>query len=64
MESLLGFELDFWSYATFVVLFLLVMSALVFPVWLAGLPGRIAIQRKHPDANPATVFHLQLDIAW
>jgi hypothetical protein len=51
MESLLGFKLDFWDYATFVVLFLLVMSALVFLVWLAGLPGRIAIARKHPDAE-------------
>jgi hypothetical protein len=51
MESLLGFKLDFWDYATFVVLFLMVLSALVFLVWLAGLPGRIAIQRKHPDAE-------------
>jgi hypothetical protein len=51
MEALLGFKLDFWDYATFVVLFLLVLSALVFLVWLAGLPGRIAIQRKHPDAE-------------
>ena len=51
MDSLLGFKLDFWDYATFVVLFLLVMSGLIFLVWLAGLPGRIAIQRKHPDAE-------------
>jgi hypothetical protein len=51
MESLLGFKLDFWDYATFIVLFLMVLSALVFLVWLAGLPGRIAIQRKHPDAE-------------
>ena len=40
---MLGFELDAWDYATFVVLFLLVLSALIFLVWLAGLPGRIAI---------------------
>ena len=56
MESLLGFKLDFWDYATFVVLFLLVMSALVFLVWLAGLPGRIAIARKHPDAEAVKVM--------
>ena len=37
---MLGFKLDFWDYATFGVLFLLVLSALVFLVWLAGLPGR------------------------
>ena len=51
MESLLGFKLDFWDYATFGVLFLLVMAGLVTVVWLAGLPGRIAIARKHPDAE-------------
>ena len=51
MESLLGFKLDFWDYATFAVLALLVLASLVSLVWLAGLPGRIAIQRKHPDAE-------------
>ena len=51
MESLLGFKLDFWDYATFAVLALLVLSALISVVWLAGLPGRIAIARKHPDAE-------------
>ena len=51
MESLLGFKLDFWDYATFAVLALLVLSGLISVVWLAGLPGRIAIQRKHPDAE-------------
>jgi hypothetical protein len=50
-NTMLGFQLDFWDYATFGVLFLLVLSALVFLVWLAGLPGRIAIARKHPDAE-------------
>lgn len=51
MESLLGFKLDFWDYATFAVLMLLVLAGLVTVVWLAGLPGRIAIARKHPDAE-------------
>jgi len=51
MESLLGFKLDFWDYATFAVLMLLVLAALITVVWLAGLPGRIAIARKHPDAE-------------
>jgi hypothetical protein len=51
MESLLGFELDFWDYATFAVLALLVLAGLLSLVWLAGLPGRIAIARKHPDAE-------------
>jgi hypothetical protein len=51
MESLLGFKIDFWDYATFGVLFLLVLAGLITVVWLAGLPGRIAIARKHPDAE-------------
>jgi hypothetical protein len=51
MESLLGFKLDFWDYATFAVLMLLVLAGLITVVWLAGLPGRIAIARKHPDAE-------------
>jgi hypothetical protein len=48
---MLGFELDFWDYLTFVTLFLVVLAGLGFWVWLAGLPGRIAIARKHPEAE-------------
>src|SRR5258706_15554154 len=51
MESLLGFKVDFWDFVTFGVLFLLVLAGLTTVVWLAGLPGRIAIARKHPDAE-------------
>jgi hypothetical protein len=51
MTSLLGFELGFWDYITFLALFLCVGITLAFLVWLAGLPGRIAIARKHPDAE-------------
>lgn len=51
MESLLGFKIDFWDYAKFAVLALLVLAGLITVVWLAGLPGRIAIARKHPDAE-------------
>jgi len=56
MESLLGFKLDFWDYATFVVLLLCVLIGLIFLVWLAGLPGRIAIARKHPDAEAVMIM--------
>jgi hypothetical protein len=51
METLLGFKLDFWDFATFAVLFVCAAAALVTVVWLMGLPGRIAIARKHPDAE-------------
>ena len=50
MQALLGFELDFWDYLTFLTLALVVVSVVVAYVWLAGLPGRIAIARKHPEA--------------
>ena len=51
MQTLLGFELDFWDYLTFLALMVSVLGGLAALVWLAGLPGRIAIARKHPDAE-------------
>lgn len=51
METLLGFKVTGWDYATFVILALVVLAGLITVVWLAGLPGRIAIARKHPDAE-------------
>ena len=48
---MLGFELDIWDYLTFLTLFLVVVAAVVAWLWLAGLPGRIAVARKHPEAE-------------
>jgi hypothetical protein len=48
---MLGFELDVWDGATFVVPFVCLVLFLAFVVWLAGLAGHIAIARKHPDAE-------------
>jgi hypothetical protein len=48
---MLGFKPDVWDYLTFLTLFLIVVAVLSVWVWLAGLPGRIAIARKHPDAE-------------
>lgn len=47
----LGFELDFWDYATFITAALAGAAGLLIYIWIAGLPGRIAIARKHPDAE-------------
>ena len=47
----MGFELDLWVYATFVTGALMGVSFICFFVWIAGLPGRIAIARKHPEAE-------------
>jgi hypothetical protein len=48
---MLGFELDFWDYATFVSLALAGVAGVLAFLFVAGLPGRIAISRKHPDAE-------------
>ena len=48
---MLGFEIDFWDYLTFATLFLSVGAFIVFWLFLAGLPGRIALARKHPEAE-------------
>ena len=50
MEALLGFQLDFWDYATFLSLFVLV-AGLGWLFLFLGLPGRIAIARNHPEAE-------------
>jgi len=50
-RSLLGFDIDFWDYVTFVTIMLLVVAGVTAYCWLAGLPGRIAIARKHPEAE-------------
>src|SRR5271167_4246851 len=48
---MLGFELNFWDYVTFLVIMALVGAFLAIAVFVLGLPGRIAIARKHPDAD-------------
>jgi hypothetical protein len=48
---MLGFKLNLWDYLTFLVLFALVAAFLVAAMFVLGLPGRIAIARKHPDAE-------------
>jgi hypothetical protein len=51
MEALLGFHVGFWDYVTFGTLFVIVMAFLALAVFILGLPGRIAIARKHPEAD-------------
>jgi len=48
---MLGFELDVWDYITFISLILLISAAVTVLVLMAGLPGKIAISRNHPDAE-------------
>jgi Protein of unknown function (DUF3302) len=51
MEALLGFHVDFWDYATFAAIAIIVMASLALAVFILSLPGRIAIARKHPEAD-------------
>src|SRR6266481_4201172 len=53
---MLGFDLDFWDYVTFAALFILGVGALIAIVFVLGLPGRIAIARKHPDAEAVNIM--------
>jgi len=48
---MLGFNLDIWDYLTFAIILALVGAFLTVAVLVLGLPGRIAIARKHPDAE-------------
>ena len=47
----MGFKITGWDYVTFAVIMVLVAGGMAFVIFLGGLPGRIAIARKHPDAE-------------
>lgn len=53
---MLGFELDFWDYVTFASLALAGAGFTVTMLWFAGLPGRIALARKHPEAEAVSLM--------
>lgn len=53
---MLGFELDLWDYVTFATLGLAGVAGVLIIVFIGGLPGRIAVARKHPDAEAVTVM--------
>jgi hypothetical protein len=53
---MLGFELDFWDYLTFASLLIAGVAGLLIVVLVAGLPGKIAIARKHPDAEAVQIM--------
>ena len=48
---MLGFELTTWDYITFGGLLILIVAGVTVLVLVAGLPGKIAISRNHPDAE-------------
>jgi hypothetical protein len=53
---MLGFELDFWDYATFATFALAGGAGVLIYIWIAGLPGRIALARNHPEAEAVKIM--------
>lgn len=53
---MLGFELDFWDYATFATFALAGIAGVLIYIWIAGLPGRIALARNHPEAEAVKIM--------
>jgi len=51
-----GFDLDFWDYATFATFVMTGVAGVMIVLFIAGLPGRIAIARKHPDAEAMQIM--------
>jgi hypothetical protein len=51
-----GFELDVWDYVAFGAMFALVVVGLIGAVFILGLPGRIAIACKHPEAEAVNLM--------
>jgi hypothetical protein len=51
VDTLVGFHVDGWDYLTFAALFIVVAAAIALAILILGLPGRIAIARKHPEAE-------------
>ena len=53
---MLGFELDIWDYLTFLTGLVSAIAVIVILLWVAGLPGQIAIARKHPEAEAVKIM--------
>jgi hypothetical protein len=49
-------HLDFWDYMTFASLFIVGAAAGGAALLVLGLPGKIAIARKHPDADAVNLM--------
>jgi len=56
MDALVGFSVGFWDYVTFVSLAVIGAAFIGVLVFILGLPGRIAIARKHPEAEAVYVM--------
>ncbi|MEE4111167.1 MAG: hypothetical protein V2I40_00040 [Desulfobacteraceae bacterium] len=46
-----GINIGFWDWATFASLAIIVFAIVLLLILVLGLPGKIAIARKHPEAE-------------
>ena len=53
---MLGFQLDAWDYITFAALMIITLGTVLLVIFILGLPGKIAIARKHPEAEAVNLM--------
>jgi len=56
MPTLGGNELGLYDYLAFAAVFVAGAGILAFAVFMLGLPGRLAIARKHPEAEAVNLM--------
>ena len=52
----MGFQLNFWDYATFAALIIIGAAIGGCVLLILGLPGKLAIARKHPEAEAVNLM--------
>jgi len=52
----MGFQIGFWDYVTFAALFIIGAAIMGAVLLILGLPGKIAIARKHPEADAVNLM--------
>src|SRR5215469_6892111 len=53
---MLGFSLDIWDYLTFLVLLIAISPFIALVIFILGLPRRIAVSRRHPEAEAVNIM--------
>jgi hypothetical protein len=48
--------LDFWDYVTFAALWIIGAGGILLAILILGLPGKIALARKHPEAEAVNLM--------
>lgn len=54
--TLIPGPLDGYTYLTFAFLLVAVVTLFAILIWILGLPGKIAVQRRHPHAETVKIM--------